>query len=119
MYKIKFYKNKEGVSELLDSINRIRKKKDKDSRINYEKIVLIIKCLSKYGLDLGMPYIRRINSDIWEMRPMRNRILFFAYRNNEFVLLHMFYKETNKTPKKEIEKAEKEMRNYIGGQNNG
>lgn len=43
---------------------------------------------------------------------MRNRILFFSYKNDEFVLLHYFVKKTNKTPKREIEKAENEMNYY-------
>ena len=60
-----------------------------------------------------MPYIRKINDEIWEMRPLKNRILFFFYRNEEFVLLSSFVKKTNKTPKKEIDKAIYRMNYYI------
>ena len=60
-----------------------------------------------------MPYIRRIRNCLWEMRPQRNRILFFYYKSDEFVILHDFIKKTNKTPKNEIDKAISEMNYYI------
>lgn len=50
---------------------------------------------------------------IWELRPLRDRILFFAYIDNKIVLLSHFQKKTQKTPKREIKKAEKLMNDYI------
>lgn len=118
MYKIVFYKDERGNCQVLDEINNLRKKNDKDSRINLNKIEDIINGLKKYGMNLGMPRIRRLRNDIWEMRPIRNRILFFSYKNEKIVLLHSFVKKTNKTPNREIEKAIKEMNNYIRGEEN-
>lgn len=118
MYKINFYVDSKGNRPINDYINSLKKKKDKNSRINYEKIKMVVSLLQNYGLDLGMPYIKKIDKDIWELRPIRNRILFFEYRNNEFVLLHMFLKKTNKTPKKEIEIARKRMNTVIEGEKN-
>ncbi|MBR3186480.1 MAG: type II toxin-antitoxin system RelE/ParE family toxin [Lachnospiraceae bacterium] len=50
------------------------------------------------------------NGEIWELRPLRNRILFAAWVNDSFVLLSHFMKKTQKTPKREIEKRSAYMR---------
>jgi phage-related protein len=47
-----------------------------------------------------------------ELRPGFNRVLYFYFENNTFVLLHMFRKKTQKTPKTEMEKAHKECNDY-------
>ena len=48
--------------------------------------------------------------EIWELRPLRNRILFVAWVDGSFVLLHHFVKKTQKTPRREIEKAKRELK---------
>lgn len=116
MYKIVFYKDDKNRSCVAEYIKELREKKDKNSRINLGKIEDIINGLRIYGTNLGMPYIRRINNGIWEMRPLRNRILFFCFKDEKIVLLHYFIKKTNKTPRREIEKAINEMNNYIRGE---
>lgn len=57
----------------------------------------------------GEPYIKHLEADIWELRPIRDRILFVAWKGNSFVLLHHFVKKTQKTPRREIEKAKREL----------
>ena len=47
---------------------------------------------------------KHLESEIWELRPGFNRVLYFYFENNTFVLLHMFRKKTQKTPKSEIKK---------------
>lgn len=64
-----------------------------------------------YGTRAGEPYIKHINGDIWELRPLRDRIFFVAWVNDSFVLLHQFVKKTPKTPKREIKLAQKEYAN--------
>ena len=68
--------------------------------------------LSKDGLSLSEPYIKKIDKEIWELRPLRDRILFASLYNNKFVLLSVFMKKTQKTPKKEIRKAKKFLEDY-------
>lgn len=87
-------------------------KNDKNSRVNLEKIDSCIRFLKKYGIDGGMPYMRYLKDDIWELRPVRNRILFAYFKDNKFVLLNIFMKKTQKTPKKEIEKAKRYLEDY-------
>ena len=41
--------------------------------------------LKANGLSLGEPYIKHIDSDIWELRPIKDRILFAYWNNNKFI----------------------------------
>ena len=113
MYSIRFYKDKLGREPLKEYFQELGCKTDKNSRININKIRDYLKALSEHGFKLGAPYIKHLDGEIWELRPIRNRILFFAYDGKEFILLSHFLKTTQKTPKREIEKAKALMRDYI------
>ena len=41
---------------------------------------------------------------------LKDRILFVAWFDGSFVLLHHFVKKTQKTPRREIEKAKRELK---------
>ncbi|KYM50454.1 type II toxin-antitoxin system RelE/ParE family toxin [Fusobacterium necrophorum] len=113
MHKIYFYKDRNGQEPVLEYIQELAKKKDKDSRIKLNKINDYIQILSKYGTQAGEPYMKHLSEEIWELRPLRDRILFVAWINGSYVLLHSFMKTTQKTPAKEIEKAKKELKDLI------
>lgn len=68
--------------------------------------------LSKNGLSLREPYIKHLDKEIWELRPIRDRILFAYKENNKFILLSVFLKQTQKTPKMEIDKAKRLLKEY-------
>ena len=97
LYNIYFYK--EDLST----------KNDKSSRIKLNKIRDYIKLLSTHGLSLGEPYIKHIEGDLWEIRPIRDRIFFITWQNNSFIVLHHFLKKSQKTPKKEIDAAKRKI----------
>ena len=105
MYSINFYRDKDGNEPIIEYLKKLRKRNDKNSRINLNKINDYIEALSKYGTYLGEPYIKHLDGEIWELRPLKNRIMFFAYDGKQFVLLSHFIKKTQKTPKREIDKA--------------
>ena len=109
MHKIVFYRDRKGYEPVLDFIRKLSEKKDKDSRINFNKIRDYVKALSVYGTEVGEPYVKHLDDDIWELRPIRNRILFAAWYQGGFILLHSFLKTTQKTPQREIEKAKREL----------
>ncbi len=113
MYDVYFYEDINGDSPILDYLKALKKKGDKNSRLNYEKIQFFIWSLKGRGLQLKEPFIKHIEEDIWELRPLRNRILFVAWRSGSFVLLHYFIKKTQKTPRREIEKAKREIKDII------
>ncbi len=110
MYEIYFYRNSSGKEPVLDYLNELKSRTDKDSRIKLNKINDYIEALSKYGLQLTEPYIKHLEGDIWELRPIRERIFFVVWYDNSFVLLHHFMKKTQKTPQHEIERAKRELK---------
>lgn len=109
MYKIHFYKDRNGKEPVLEYMRGLADRKDKDSRIKLNKINDYIEALRVYGTAIGEPYIKHLDGDIWELRPLRDRILFVAWDNGGFTLLHQFMKKTKKTPAREIEKAKREL----------
>ena len=112
MYKIEFYEDKNGKSEIYEYIKKLNNNKSKENRIKLKKIKAYLEMLSIYGLNLSEPYIKKIDNEIWELRPLKDRILFASLHNNKFILLSVFMKKTQKTPKKEIEKAKKNLKDY-------
>lgn len=109
MHKIHFYRDSNGNRPVADYIRELAGKNDKDSRVKLHKIQDYINALSEYGLQLKEPYIKHLDGEIWELRPLRDRILFVAWHNGGFVLLHFFMKKTQKTPQREIEQAKREL----------
>lgn len=61
---------------------------------------------------------KHIDDGIWELCPGNNRVFYFFYQNDTFVLLHQFRKKSQKTPKREIEKAKRERNDYLSRKGN-
>jgi len=112
LYEIEFYKDENGKNEIKEYLKFLKDSNSKDNNIKYNKIKMYIELLSQYGLKLGEPYIKKIDKEIWELRPIRDRILFASMYNNKFILLSYFMKQTQKTPRKEIKKAKNLLENY-------
>ena len=109
VHNIYFYKDKNGNEPVLEYMRELASKKGKDSRIKLNKINDYIELLSQHGTRAGEPYIKYLDAEIWELRPLRDRILFVAWIDGSFVLLLHFMKKTQKTPKREIEQAKREL----------
>lgn len=112
MYEIIFYRDKNGAEPVYEYMQELSAKGGKDSRIKLNKIQDYIEILSKYGTRAGEPYVKHLDGDIWELRPLRDRVLFAAWVDGKFVLLHSFMKKTQKTPPREIEKAKREFADF-------
>lgn len=109
LHEVHFYRDKNGNEPVAEYIDELARKRDKDSRIKFNKIRDYIKVLKEYGTQAGEPYIKHLDGDIWELRPLRDRILFVGWTDGGYVLLHQFMKKTQKTPAREIEKAKREL----------
>ncbi len=115
MYDIVFYRNRNDCSELEEYLLYLANKSinNKDARIQLNQIVYCIELLKRNGTVLPSTILKHLKENIWELRPGNNRVLFFYLKNNQFVLLHIFRKQTQKTPSSEIEKAKKERDDFI------
>jgi phage-related protein len=85
----------------------------KDARVRLKKTVTYIDTLSQYGSWVGYPTVKHIEGDIWELRPLDDRILYFFAKGNTYILLHTFVKKTQQTPRAEIEQAKREMKDCL------
>ncbi len=114
MFNVVLYETASGYSELNDQLMELAEKADtnKDARIQFKQIALYVELLKNHGTRLSSNITKYLEDNIWELRPGNNRVLYFYFENNTFVLLHMFRKKTQKTPKQELEKAKKEMMDY-------
>ena len=113
MYQIIFYEDKRGRIPVLEYISKLKQSKSKDSRIKLNKINDYIQALSEYGIaELNSNYVKHLDGDIWELRPIRDRILFASVLDGHYILLHQFVKKTQRTPVGEIEKAKLELADF-------
>jgi phage-related protein len=112
LYDVIFYRDRRGKEPALDYINELARHTDKDSRIKLCKIQEYINVLETYGTQAGEPYIKHLDGEIWELRPIRDRFLFAAWVDGGFILLHPFMKKTQKTPPQEIEQAKRELADF-------
>ena len=115
MYTVEFYENAKGESDVWDFLEelRIKAETNKDARIQYKQISFYIQLLQDNGTRLPDNITKHIDDDIWELRPGSNRVLYFFFKNNTFVLLHHFRKKTQKTPRPEIDKAKTERADFL------
>lgn len=113
MHEIIFYKNAKGKEPVLEYMQELNENSGKDSRVKLNKINDYIQALSVYGTEqLSENYVKHLEGDIWELRPLRDRILFAGVVDGKYVLLHQFMKKTQKTPVREIKKAKKELKDF-------
>lgn len=92
---------------------RIKAATNKDAHIQHKQIDLYIQLLQDNGTRLSPNITKHIEDDIWELRPGNNRVLYFYFKDDTFVLLHQFRKKTQKTPKREIKRAKAERDDYL------
>jgi phage-related protein len=110
VWSIEYYRSETGrfpVAEFIDSL-------DAKSRA---KIARTLDLLEEFGIDLGMPYARHLEKQLWELRIRhgrnRYRIIYFLATGETFVLLHGFTKKTGPVPRIEIETAERRRHDYL------
>jgi phage-related protein len=75
----------------------------------------------QFGWPLGMPLVRKMEADLWEVRSsLDGRIArtLFTVVDAEMVLLHAFIKKSQQTPKVDLDTAKKRL-SEIKGESNG
>ena len=115
MYNVEFYETQDGKSQIWEFLEELRIKAatSKDARIQHKQASLYIELLQQNGTRLNENITKHLEDGIWELRPGNNRVFYFFFQDNTFVLLHQFRKKTQKNPKREIEKAKRERDDYL------
>lgn len=115
MYEIEFYETEDGKCPIWDFLEALRLKAptNKDARIQHKQASLYIELLQQNGTHMNAEITKHLDDGIWDLRPGNNRVFYFFYQNDTYVLLHQFRKKSQKTPKREIEKAKIERNDYL------
>ena len=77
------------------------------------KIRNVLRLLQEFGTNLSMPHAKQIKGKLWELRPGGVRLFYFAYIEEQFVILHAYKKQSQKAPKREIEIAIRRMQELM------
>ena len=67
----------------------------------------------QFGWPLGMPLVRKLEKDLWEVRsrlPDRIARVIFTTGESRMILLHGFMKKSQKTPQNDLELAKTRLR---------
>lgn len=114
MYTVEFYENDRGVSELWDFLEELRIKAHPIRMREYSinRSCCISSCWDN-GTRLSENVTKHLMDGIWELRPGNNRVFYFCWRGDRFVLLHQFRKKSQKTPRREIERAKAERDDWL------
>jgi phage-related protein len=106
---VNFYRTQ---SEIEPVHEWLRAMSSTDKKIIGEDIKLV-----QYRWPLGMPLIRKMESNLWEVRSKLSNgnisRIFFTVKNNQMILLHGIIKKSQKTPEKDIELARKRKNQWL------
>ncbi len=107
---IEFYKDESGsvpVKEFLDGL---------DIKMR-QKMLRSVNALHDMGTSLRFPLSEPLGDGLFELRAQTNgnitRVIYFFFKGDRAVLTHGFVKKTQKTPAKEIKRAEKIRKDYL------
>lgn len=75
------------------------------------RIAGYIDLFRQYGFSLPSKYLKKIDKNLWELRPGNIRLL-LGKAGMQIVIVNSFVKKSQKTPMKEIETAKKRLKEY-------
>lgn len=105
--KVNFYRTDAGNELVRDWLKELPRE---DKRIIGEDVKT-----AQLGWPLGMPLIRKMDKNLWEVRsslPDGIARVLFTVDENQMILLHGFIKKSNKTPQNELKTATARLGNY-------
>ena len=111
MRKIIFYHLDNGKCPVEDYLNALSQKQ-------VEKVFFVLDLIEQFNI-VPRKFFKKLEAtdDIWEARVQHGnnifRFLGFFDGNDLVILNHAFTKKTQKTPKKEIKKAEQRKQEYF------
>jgi phage-related protein len=97
---VNFYKSDAGIEPVRAWLKTL-------SAVDRRSIGEDIKTI-QYGWPLGMPLVRKMGCNLWEIRTrLENRIarILFTLEGTSMVLLHGFIKKSDKTPLADLKTA--------------
>lgn len=98
MWKIKLYESSRGKKPVEEFIKSLEPQ-------TIAKVAHHLDLLEKHGSFLGMPHSRKLTGEIYELRVRGKQEIRITYMfvGKNIYLLHIFKKQKQKAPRKEIE----------------
>lgn len=112
MFELVVYETEQGRCPLTSFIQDL----GKHDRILQARCKQMFELLGHKGKDICADKknaVKKIKDKLYELRIDSARVFFFFWYENKIVLLHGFIKKSNKTPETEIDRAEKEYKDFI------
>lgn len=100
--KVVFYKTRSGKEPVRQWLQKLTRQEKKTIGEDIKTV--------QFGWPLGLPIVRKLGSDLWEVRShvrTREARVLFTIVNENLVLLHGFFKKTQKTSRGDIKLAMK------------
>lgn len=81
------------------------------SEMDQARIAGYIGLFKQYGFSLPSKYLKKIDKNLWELRPGNIRLL-LGKTNMQTVIINCFVKKSQKAPIWEIDTAKKRLKEY-------
>ncbi len=108
-YRVTLYRSSSGDSPVVDFLEELPEK-------DQAKIAASLDYLGQRGPSLRRPHAAHVRGKLWELRVSLGRheyrLLYFFMEGQIVVVAHGFVKKTPAIPAREIETAEKRMKDY-------
>jgi phage-related protein len=107
-WTVEFHTTARGSSPVVEFINGLTEEEQ-------AKIRNHLRLLREFGTDLGMPQVKPVSGHkpLWELRPLPNRLLYFAYTGRRMIILHAFPKRRGRIPPRDIATAERRLAEFL------
>jgi phage-related protein len=105
--RVFFFKSDSGTEPVRDWLRDLERK---DRKTIGEDIKTV-----QFGWPLGMPLVRKLETDLWEVRSRLQRGIarvIFTVQRDVMILLHGFIKKSQKTPVVELATARKRLAQF-------
>ena len=113
--KIVFYSKSRGEKPAYDFIKKLPVK-------DRARVLACLKSIEELGFDSPRVQFRQIRGSLWEIKIRTQsggyRLFYVTVCYETIVLLHAYKKQSQKAPKKELEKAEKRMMEVLSNESN-
>jgi len=97
---------------ILITYNKTKKFIDSLDKVKKARVDRIYYLFEEYGFNLPDKYLRKLASNIWELKPGEVR-LFLTIKGNKGFIVHAIHKKTQKTPKKDLDLAIKRIKEEV------
>jgi phage-related protein len=105
-FTVEWYYDSDGYSQAYEyflSINADQKR----------KFFILVKRIAEFGKIMDKTKFRNEGDEVYAFKPKPDRYLAFFIKGKKLIITNAFYKRTDKLPKKEKERAIKNIRDYL------